>query len=437
MVVDLLLKDGIVIVSGTEVVRSVAIQADKIEGIYEPQMAPPAKETIDCHDTYILPGIIDIHVHLRDLRQSEKEDYRSGTMAAAAGGVTTVVDMPNSDPPVLSMEVLEDKIEQARSKRFVNVGFYAGIPKRVSSFDDKMVDLILGLKEYPHAPLSTGTSSTTSRIRSCMSLAARHQIPLLFHPDSSTPSSKTSTMAEYLEAHSCEGELESVRRFVQARAEVGGHLHVCHVSCATTARFVLENRSEDTLTAEVTPHHLFLNASQFSYYDGIAKVLPPLRSPYDNQTLLDMLCGRCAIDCVASDHAPHTDEEKLRPFLSAPSGVVGLETTVPLLLTAVFEKRLSWVDYLRVCCSAPASIIGLSSKGILAPRYDADIIIVEKVKYQIEGRRFFSKAKTTPFEGQVVLARPLTTIVGGEVVYDHGKFVIGPGVAGRVPVRKY
>ncbi len=437
MAVDLLLKDGIVIANGVETVRSVAIRTGKIEGIYESSMVSSAKDTIDCHGMYILPGMVDIHVHLRDLGQCSKEDYQSGTMAAAAGGVTTVVDMPNTDPPVLSRDVLSSKIESARSKRFVNIGFYAGIPKRVSMFDDTMVDDILGLKEYPHAPLSSGISCTRSRIRSCMTLAARHNIPLLFHPDSSTPSSKVTTMDEYLEAHSCEGEVESIRRFVQVKDEIGGHLHVCHVSCADAARVILENRAEDTLTAEVTPHHLLLNAGQFSHYDGSAKTLPPLRSPYDNQSLWDMLCGRCAIDCVASDHAPHTDEEKHRPFLSAPSGIVGLETTVPLLLTEVFEGRLSWIDYLRICCSAPAQVIGLSSKGILAPKYDADLVIVEKAEYKIEGKKFFSKAKTTPFEGRVVRARPVITIVGGQVVYDHGKFIIGPGVVGRVPVRKY
>ncbi len=433
MAVDLVLKDGIVIVNDSETVRSLAIDRGKIEGFYKHGEEPESKRSIDCRGLYILPGLIDMHVHLRDLNQSEKEDYETGTMAAAAGGITTVVDMPNSSPPVLTREVLDKKIASATAKRYVNVGFYAGIAK---NFDSSLVPDILGLKVYPHSPLTAGMDYDIKRMKECLRLASKHDLPLLFHPDSSTKDDKPETREEFFFIHSCESEVNSLQAFLDAKVEYEARLHVCHVSCAATARLILEHRAEHTLTAEVTPHHIFLSGDNFSHDNGVAKMLPPLRSPYDSQMLAQALCKKCAIDCVVSDHAPHISSEKTMPFLETPSGIPGLETTLPLILTEVFEGRVSWVDFLRCCCSGPAMILGIPSKGILTEGYDADIVLVRRQEWYISGADFYSKAKITPFEGRRVLAKPVTTIVGGEVVYHEGRFMVGPGFAGRVPIRK-
>lgn len=433
MVVDLVLKDGIIIVNDRETVQSVSIENGKIEGFYKHGEEPESKRTIDCRGRYILPGLIDMHVHLRDLEQSEKEDYESGTMAAAAGGVTTVVDMPNSVPPVLTRKILDQKIANATEKRFVNVGFYAGIGK---IFDESMVPDILGLKVYPHSPLLYGVQFDEKQMKRCVKIAYKHNLPLLFHPDSSTKDEIPQIREEFFLIHSCESEVNSLQAFLNAKEEYEARLHVCHVSCAATVRLILEHRAEHTLTAEVTPHHMFLSGDVFSHDDGTAKMLPPLRSPYDTQMLAQALCAKCAIDCVASDHAPHTESEKTSPFLEAASGIPGLETTLPLILTEVFEGRISWIDFLRCCCSSPAMILGIPNKGILAEGYDADIVIVQRQEWYISGADFYSKAKITPFEGRRVLAKPTTTIVGGQIVYHEGEFMVGPGIVGTVPVRK-
>jgi dihydroorotase len=436
MTVDLVLSNGILIVDDRETVQSVAIDGGKIQGFYRYNKEPDSRRTLDCRGLYILPGLIDMHVHLRDLNQSDKEDYESGTMAAAAGGITTVVDMPNSDPPVLSREVLDRKIASATSKRYVNVGFYAGIPKDIRSFDEAMVPDILGFKVYPHSPLTKGTVYDDKRIKACFGLAKKHDRPLLFHPDSSDRNDIATSQEEFFQIHSCESEVRSLQSFLDAKVEYEARLHVCHVSCAATARLILEHRAEHTLTAEVTPHHMLLSGGDFPHNDGRAKVLPPLRSPYDTKMLAQALCQKCALDCVASDHAPHTTAEKTAPFLEAASGFPGLETLLPLMLTEVFEGRLSWIDFLRCCCSGPATILGIPNKGILAEGYDADIALVRRQERYISGTEFYSKSKITPFEGRRVLARPITTIVGGNIVYHEGSFVIGPGVVGRVPIRK-
>ncbi len=433
MTVDLVLKDGIVIVNDREKIQSVAIDKGKIKGFYKHSEEPKSKRSIDCRGLYILPGLIDMHVHLRDLNQSEQEDYETGTMAAAVGGITTVVDMPNSSPPVLTRKVLDKKIASAAAKRYVNVGFYAGIAK---TFDPSIVPDILGLKVYPHSPLADGIEYDTKRIEKCVQLANKYNLPLLFHPDSSTKDEKPETREEFFIIHSCESEVNSLQAFLDAKVEYEARLHVCHVSCAATARLILEHRAEHTLTAEVTPHHMLLSGDNFSHNDGVAKMLPPLRSPYDTEMLAQALCKKCAIDCVVSDHAPHINSEKTTPFLEAASGIPGLETTLPLVLTEVFEGRISWIDFLRCCCSGPAMILGIPSKGILTEGYDADIVLVRKQEWHISGADFYSKAKITPFEGRRVLAKPVTTIVGGEVVYHEGRFMVGPGIAGRVPIRK-
>ena len=433
MAVDLVLKDGIIIVNDRESIQSVAIDSGKIEGFYNHGEEPESKKIVDCRGLYILPGLIDMHVHLRDLDQSEKEDYETGTMAAAAGGITTVVDMPNSKPPVLTRRILDQKIASASAKRYVNVGFYAGIGK---IFDASMVPDILGLKVYPHSPLLYGVQYDEKQMKKCVKLANKHNLPLLFHPDSSTKDEKTETREEFFLKHSCESEVNSLQAFLDAKVEYEARLHVCHVSCAATARLILERRAEHTLTAEVAPHHMFLSGDVFPHDDGTAKMLPPLRSPYDTQMLTQALCLKCAIDCVASDHAPHIMSEKTASFLEAASGIPGLETTLPLMLTEVFEGRMSWIDFLRCCCSGPAMILGIPNKGILTEGYDADIVLVRRQEWYVSGADFHSKAKITPFEGRRVLAKPVTTIVDGQIVYHEGRFMVGPGIVGTVPVRK-
>jgi dihydroorotase len=432
--VDLILKNGIVIQKGAETQRSVAIRAGKIDGVYSSEQVPDSKNSIDCTGLYILPGAIDIHVHLRDLLQSEKEDYESGTRAAAAGGVTTVVDMPNSVPPVLNQEVLDEKISRARQQRFVNIGFYAGIPKNPLNFEDSLSPLILGVKVYPHSPLGNGIY-TKKRILDCMKISAKHEIPLLLHPDASKPRSKPEDIDDYFKIHSCENEVKSLQMFLDAQNEVGGRIHTCHVSCDKTMCFLVPQRAGHNLTAEVTPHHLFLKRSDFKYKRGYAKMLPPLRFDNDNESLL-LFMRQCGIDCVVSDHAPHTKTEKTAPFLEAAAGIPGLETTVPLMLTEVFEGRLSWVEYLRCCCSAPAQILGIRGKGLLTKGCDADVTLVAKEEWHVNGSNFYSKAKITPFEGRKLLAKPIVTLVGGEIVFSHDEFRIDPGVAGIVPLRK-
>ncbi|TFG12539.1 hypothetical protein EU537_08945 [Candidatus Thorarchaeota archaeon] len=434
MSVDLVLKDGLTVSTGQELVRSIAIEKGKIEGIYRQGEEPDSKELIDCRGQYVLPGFIDIHVHLRGLLQKEKEDYETGTRAAAAGGITTVVDMPNSSPPVLDMQVLQQKINEAREHRYTNIGFYAGIPANMEKMSDNLFRNVLGLKVYPHRPLDD-VIYDRERIRECMKVAKRQELPLMFHPDLTPPERETKSVDEYFEIHSCESEVRSLKQFLDANRDLDCRLHVCHVSCASTVEVISDNRQEDLLTAEATPHHLFLCRDSFKMDDGTAKMLPPLRLQEDCNVLKEAI-SRCQIDIVASDHAPHTSAEKESSFKDAKAGIPGLETLTPVLLTEVFNGNLSWVELLRIGCSGPASILRIAGKGVLSEGYDADIAIFSREDWVVRGEEFHSKAKRTPFEGYVAKAKPVKTIVGGEVVFNDGEFEVPPGIAGAVPIRK-
>ncbi|MHA1771388.1 MAG: dihydroorotase [Candidatus Thorarchaeota archaeon] len=436
MGIDLLLRNGFVIQQGTPVIRSVGITGKRIQGIYRKDQEPTAHNIIDCKNQYILPGMVDIHVHMRDLNQTAKENYRSGSRAAAAGGVTTVVDMPNSNPPVLDTEVLQKKIKQAKRLSIVNMGFYTGIPEDTTSFDPKMIRDILGIKVYPHAPL-TNVSYDSKRIRECFRISHKYRIPILIHPDMPNDSTTPKTKEEFMRLHSCAKESLAVQRFVDAAHQIGGSLHVCHISCTSAAEIVSRERTRISITGEVTPHHLFLNNEMFDFSDGTAKMLPPLRNSEIVKKLWNFLLQDNGIDTIGSDHAPHTMHEKKEAFMKAPSGIPGLETSVPLLLTAVFERKLPWNTYLRACCQRPIEIVGIKGKGQLKPGFDADIVVVAQEEYKIKGSRFFSKAKITPFEGMQVKARPVMTIVEGEIVYKRGEIIAEPGTVGTVPVRKH
>jgi len=434
MSVDLVLKDGLTVSTGQELVRSIAIEKGKIEGLYSQGEEPDSNRIIDCSGQYVLPGFIDIHVHLRGLLQNEKEDYETGTRAAAAGGITTVVDMPNSSPPVLDMQVLQQKINEAREHRYTNIGFYTGIPANPETMSDSLFRNVLGLKVYPHGPLDD-VRYDRARILECLKVAKERGLPLMFHPDSTPPESKANSVDEYFELHSCESEVRSLKQFLDANRDLDCRIHVCHVSCASTVEVISDNRQEDLLTAEATPHHLFLSCDNFSKEDGTAKMLPPLRSQEDCNAL-KMAISKCQIDIVASDHAPHTSAEKEASFEDAKAGIPGLETLTPILLTEVFNGNISWVELLRMGCSGPASILRIAGKGVLSEGYDADIAIFSREDWVIRGENFHSKAKRTPFEGYVAKAKPVTTIVGGEVVFNDEEFEVPSGIAGAVPIRK-
>ncbi|MBI5001459.1 MAG: dihydroorotase [Euryarchaeota archaeon] len=364
---------------------------------------------MDMGGMLVLPAAVDMHVHMREPGFAHKEDFGSGTMSAAFGGVTCVADMPNTNPLTKSKEGLEEKLD-AMKKANVDCAAYG-----LLSPDSDLRALAkgtLGLKLYMYEhPPETWPELLAMAGERFLSVHAEHPAYL--------DNIKVTTLEEHLRARPHEAEVEAVR----ALAESGRGVHVAHVSTVDSWLLLANTKC----TCEATPHHLYLTCR--SRLGPLGKMNPPLRTRHDRDSLWDALrVGE--IDVVASDHAPHTLEEK-REFSTAPSGVPGVETIFPLMLKAVRDGELEMRRCLEACCERPAQLLGLK-KGKLAEGYDADIIAIDlKASRKVRGDELHSKCGWTPFEGfelpfpKLVMLRGTPIIADGELAEERkGKIIL-------------
>ena len=362
-------------------------------------------------DALILPGGIDVHVHLRDPGMTHKEDFASGTESAAAGGVTTVVDMPNTNPPVSTPEALRQKLRIASRSAHVDFGLYAGPAsgRDVESLRDATAFKIY-LAETTNAPAIPSFDAAGEILAAVAGtgayVAAHCEDPRLFGKG----------VATSLEEHD---RVRSPRAEASAVAELGKHrartpLHIAHV----TTRDALEARPRDA-TCEATAHHLLLDVT--SKLGPRAKVNPPLRTPKERTDLWQALVdGR--IDMFASDHAPHTLDEKSVRFEDAPAGVPGVATTFPLLFRYVRRQTLSLERFVAMFSENPAKLLGVN-KGAIEVGRDADLVVVDPRRIEsITASRCRSKCGWTPFEGTEGTF-PTATFVRGQLVAQEGELV--------------
>ena len=367
----------------------------------------PSCANIDCTGLIVLPAAIDMHVHMRGGAQSEKEDWRSGSMSALAGGVTVVVDQPNTVPPVDSPEVLEKRVEDAQKNSLcqfaVNSNVAADIP-----FNAMWKAGAMAFGETFFAPSSYGTvvgndtlTLALNRIHSLGGLATIHAEEISDGADVD--------LISHDRLRSVCGEAEAVRA-VQELNTTGCRLHFCHLSSSQSIRVV-------SGSVEVTPHHLFLSREAFDPDDTRGKMNPPLRSENERK---DIWGQWDRINVVASDHAPHTIAEKAQVFGSAPSGVPGVETMVPLLLARALEGRISRASIIEKTVYSPAKILGIARSGFDAGDR-ADFALYDKVAVPIKAEQLHSRCGWTPFEGLPAVF-PETVIMSGEVVYRGGEF---------------
>jgi dihydroorotase-like cyclic amidohydrolase len=339
-----------------------------------------------------LPGLVDIHVHLREPGGTHKEDFSTGTAAALAGGFVAVLDMPNNTPPVVDQKTLLRKVELAREKARCDFGFYVGASS--DNAERPLVDpRVAGLKMYlddTYGPL---------RVNSLPTLMAHFQ---------SWPRNKPiAAHAEGLSTAIAIGLAQLYDR----------RLHLCHVSRKAEIELVRQAKERGVkLTCEVTPHHLFLTDDDAGRLGRLSLMKPPLGTPDDNQALWHNLD---IIDAVASDHAPHTLAEKESD--TPPPGVPGLETTLPLLLNAVSEGRLSLEEVVRLLHHGPARVMGLKLPE------GAQVEVDPAATWSIRGAQLFTKCGWTPFEGMTVTGHVILVKLRGTVVYQDGKVLAPPG----------
>jgi dihydroorotase len=367
----------------------------------------PADRVIDCSGLFVLPAAIDMHVHMRGGPQSAKEDWESGTKSALAGGVTVVVDQPNTIPPITAPDTLRARVLDARENAFCHFAINSGV-----THDTPLPAMwsagAMAFGEVFFAPSSYGEAVTPQELRTA--LAQIHSLGGLatIHAEEVIPGPDT-TLASHTQVRSPEGELRAVRAVLRANT-AGCRLHLCHVSTGASV-----DAAQGSV--EVTPHHLFLSNEMFKNTDAFAKVNPPLRSERER---MDLLSRWDRIDVIASDHAPHTFMEKQQPFSGAPSGVPGVETTLPLLLAAVLEKTISLPEVIAKTSSNPAAILGIPSAGF-APGCRGDFALFKKQLVPIDPDNLHSRCGWTPFEGKTGVF-PSWVIMDGTVVYEDGEF---------------
>lgn len=338
-----------------------------------------------------LPGLIDLHVHLRDPGQTYKEDFLTGTSAAIAGGFTTVLDMPNNLVPITSNEKLDEKITIAKNKIVSDVGFYFGsIGDNLEEFE-KVKNKIMGIKLYLNN--TTGNFLLGKKNLSRVFSALPPSLPILVHAEGNT----------VLDV------LDTVR-------ETGHKTHICHVT-ADELKFVMQAKKEGLpITCGVTPHHLFLTEDDVKTLGSLALMKPPLQNKKDVEFLWENLSY---IDVIESDHAPHTIEEKQSE--NPPYGVPNLETTLPLLLTAASENRLTIDDIIRLCHTNPAKIFGIKIDE------KTKIEVDPNWKFEIGNLKFHTKCGWSPFAGRAVKGKVTRVILRGKTVFEDNKILASPG----------
>lgn len=438
LIVDSVLTSAKAYFKGEVVDCSLAIEEGKIFKIGKETQMPSADQKVNLKNLLVLPGLIDAHVHLRDEGKAYKEDFFSGTAAAAAGGFSTVLDMPNNDPVTMSMQTLRNRMEIAARKILVNVGFYSEFPKDLDKLPGIVSEGAVGFKLFMGCQVGGLDVDRDEKLKEAFSEVSKLTVPVAVHAEDKSlltlneqrlKQAKRNTVDAFLMAHSEEAELKAVQRLLEASDQTGVHLHFCHVTTQASLKSIFESKKlGKTVTVEVTPNHLLLSTTDLECNVKLLVIAPPLRSKNNVEALWQGI-NDGTVDSIGSDHAPHTLEEKSASNIwEVKVGVPGLETTLPLMLTMVRKNRLPLSRMVELLAEKPAKIFNLKGKGKLEKGNDADLTVVDfNQKWTICASKFKSKAKFSPYNGQEVIGKPVKTIVNGSLIMDDGEIVAKPG----------
>jgi len=425
-VYDLVIEDGTLISGKGRRVADICVEDGRVVYIGS-RPGGPARRTISAIGRFIVPGLVDTHVHFRDPGHPAKEDWLSGSRAAVSGGVTTVCDMPNTSPPTLTRADFAEKRALAEARSLADFGIWvgaaAGNVDEARALADGPAPLACGIKVFMGA--STGPllvdDATLVRFfehtRALMGVHAEDERVLERYRESwagrTPPSHHDSRPAEAARA--------AVARLVELTRAHPRPVHVCHVSTAAELEVLEPVRGRLPITTEVSPHHLWLSTN--TDLGNFGKVNPPIRPEVDRRAMWAAL-KRGLVDTVGSDHAPHTREEKDRDYASAPSGMPGVETTFPLLVAAVKQGRIPMERVVQLCAENPARIFGFARKGRVEVGFDADLLVFsEKELVRFTAAQVLSRVGWSAFVGQRVAPKPDQVYAGGTLVAEAGAIV--------------
>lgn len=378
---------------------------------------------ININENYIIPGLIDPHVHLRDPGLTHKEDWTTGSQAAAHGGYTTIIDMPNTKPQTDTLQNFIEKKEIAKKKSYVDYALHAGVKTEK--------DVIEILNEKPASYKIFMDLYENNELFEMFKYVSKTKKPLSLHCEdktivdyniktlSSNPENDNKTIT-YSYARSALAELISVNRAIEYAKKLNLQLHLCHISTRQTLELIHEARTKLNISIEATPHHLFLDNSIYESYGIKAKTNPPLRDKNYNISLEYLN----EFDSIGTDHAPHTLEEKQKNTWTSAAGIPGLENTLPLLLTEVNNNRLSLDEIVQLTSYNPSKIFKIPDKGEIKVGYDADITVLDmKQEGKIDIDTFYTKGKYTPFEDRTFIGKNIMTINRGNIVCENDEVI--------------
>ncbi len=372
-------------------------------------------------DKVILPGLIDIHVHLRDLEYSYKEDYLTGTAAAAAGGFTLVCDMPNTQPKTNTLENLMLKLREVEHKALIDYGVYYGLPEEFLDLD-KVAKYIVGFKLYPNDIFKDNDT-----LLKLFRYSHKYRLVIVLHAED--PRLFRSNVKPGFERPP-ESEYSAIDYILsKLRCSKEGYrslkLHFTHISSAIGAGLLIKAKHElgpgVSISIDTAPHYLLLDNHMYNINSSLYKVYPTLKTKFDNLFLYHAVRTRL-IDIIASDHAPHALHEKLKPYDEASPGYPSLEVSFSLLATMMNMGLLSVGDIVRLYSYNPARLLGISSLyGVIKREAYASLTVVDlKKKWVVDSRKFFSKAKYSPYNSWELVGKPIATFIRGMLVYEDG-----------------
>ena len=432
---DLILKGAIVVNHDGEGARDIGITAGRIAALGDLSLAS-AGETVDCGGLHILPGVIDTQVHFREPGLTHKEDLETGSRAAVMGGVTAVFEMPNTDPLTTSAEALADKVKRAHHRMHCDFAFFVGGTHENAGDLAELERLpgAAGVKVFMGSSTGAllveddaGIRNVLAAIRRRASFHAEDEFRLRERRDLRIAGDPRSHPVWRDEV----AALTATQRLVRLARETGKRVHVLHITTRQEIEFLRDHK--DVASVEVTPHHLTLEAPEcYARLGTLAQMNPPVRDAAHKASLWHGI-AQGIVDVLGSDHAPHTREEKAKPYPATPSGMTGVQTLVPLMLDHVNAGRLSLLRLVDLTSAGPARLFGIAGKGRIAAGYDADLTVVDlKRRETITDRWMASRAGWTPYDGMTVSGWPVGTFVRGRKAMWDGELAgAGQGEAVR------
>jgi dihydroorotase len=425
---DTVLKTGNVFFEGRFVDADIGIERGKIVKVSKGELA--GEKEIRLNGKIVLPGIIDSHVHFRTPGGEHKEDWKTGSKAAVAGGVTTVLDMPNNNPATITNYLLEQKRETAKRDSLANFGFYLGATSN-NETEVRSASNIAGVKVFMGSSTGNLLMDSKEDLEKEFSLLSSIGKLGVLHAEDEQTIKKNSEKFKgendpeiHAKVRGKECAVSAVETALEMQGRLGNRAHFLHVSTKEELELIRKAKQEGRdVSCEACPHHLFLTEKEFKEKGNLVKTNPPLRSKDDKMALWNAI-EFGLIDTIGSDHAPHLKQEKEMDYWNAPSGIPGVETMLPLLLNAVNENKLSLQRLVRLCCRNPAKIFGIREKGKIEEGFDADLVVIDlKKEHTIRDEKVFSKCGWSPFNGKRVKGSVEKTFVRGKMVFSEGEIL--------------